>query len=268
MVDQRLLHSFGALMGSSLAGAGGLETALADGFGKSELVLGVDRDADWGDTNSWSLDSSWAGVLSLNSFTLARAVLFNGVELLGGVLGPVVVVVLVVDVVDVVVVDVGSLQGLVALKVSLSTPEDVALTLWVDQDWGSSASEVVVLSSKAEGVWGVRVSWGNISSSDVSSWDHGKSLLDSLNSSWDSLWDHGWSEVDHISCGCSEYDVLSLGSEGIEVGESLSLLSCCFNSCSSSHGLSKAAFLTEKNVLSLSSSEGLEVGEASEIAIL
>jgi len=61
--------------------------------------------------------------LGLNGNSLARAVLLNGVELLGGVTGAVVVVVHVVDVVHVVVVDVCSLEGLVSLKVAFSAPQ-------------------------------------------------------------------------------------------------------------------------------------------------
>ena len=48
--------------------------------------------------------------------------------------GSVVVVVLVVDVVHVVVVDVRALQGLVALKVALSAPQNLGLSLGVDSD--------------------------------------------------------------------------------------------------------------------------------------
>ena len=81
-----------------------------------------------------SLDAWRALVGSLDGDALARAVLLDGVELLGGVAGSVVVVVLVVDVVHVVVVDVGPLEGLVALEVALTAPENLLLALGVDSD--------------------------------------------------------------------------------------------------------------------------------------
>ena len=67
----------------------------------------------------------------------------------------VVIVVGVVDVVHVVVMDVGPLEGLVALEVPLSTPQDVALSLWVDSHILTHAAEVIVLSTKGVGIWGV-----------------------------------------------------------------------------------------------------------------
>ena len=131
--------------------AGDISSADWDG------LLGVDRDTNWHGGGRWGLDAWWASVLSLDSGSLAAAVLLDGLELLGGVLDSVVVVVEVVDVVHVVVVDVGSLESLVALEVSLTTEEDVGLLLWVDEDWLADAAEVLVLSSKGEGVWGVGV---------------------------------------------------------------------------------------------------------------
>lgn len=70
--------------------------------------------------------------------------------MLGGVTGSVVVVVLVVDVVHVVVVDVGALQGLVALKVALSAPQNLGLSLRVDSDGLALAAGVESVVS-----WGV-----------------------------------------------------------------------------------------------------------------
>ena len=64
--------------------------------------------------------------------------------------GSVVVVVLVVDVVHVVVVDVRALQGLVALKVALSAPQNLRLSLRVDSDGLAHAAWVELVVS-----WGV-----------------------------------------------------------------------------------------------------------------
>jgi len=61
-----------------------------------------------------------------------------------------VVVVLVVDVVHVVVVDIRALQGLVALKVALSAPQNLLLSLGVDSDSLASAAGIEQVAA-----WGV-----------------------------------------------------------------------------------------------------------------
>jgi len=99
---------------------------------------------------SCGLNAWGALILAFDGDTLAGAVLLDGVELLGGVAGSVVVVVLVVDVVHVVVVDVGALQGLVALKVALSAPQNLGLSLGVDSDSLAHAVGVELVAT-----WGV-----------------------------------------------------------------------------------------------------------------
>ena len=75
----------------------------------------------------------------------------------------VVVVVLVVDVVHVVVVDVGALEGLVALKVALTAPQDLGLSLGVDLDVLSSATSIELVGSWGERVGLVGVAGGHVS---------------------------------------------------------------------------------------------------------
>ena len=128
--------------------------------------------ASGGSLNAWG-----ALVGGLNADTLARAVLLHGVVLTGGVAGTVVVVVVLVDVVHVVVMDVGTLEGLVSLKVTLTAPQDTGLSLGVDSDGLTSAA-----GSECVGAWGVRVgdeggAGLNEGVAAVGSWDLSKVAL-------------------------------------------------------------------------------------------
>ena len=87
--------------------------------------------------------------------TLAGAVFLDGVELLGGVASAVVVVVVMVDVVDVVVVDVRALQGLVALEVTLSAPQDAGLDIGVHGHILANAAGVEQVAAWSVGVGNV-----------------------------------------------------------------------------------------------------------------
>ena len=102
--------------------------------------------------------------------------------------GSVVVVVLVVDVVHVVVVDVGALQGLVALEVALTAPQNLGLTLGVDGDSLSLAASIELVGS-----WGVGVGLEGVAGGDkgviaVGTWDLSDLLLDEVGS-----WEEGLS---------------------------------------------------------------------------
>ncbi len=137
-----------------------------DGLADGSLNEGAGDGAGVGGLNAWG-----ALVGGLDGDTLARAVLLHGVELLGGVASSVVVVVLVVDVVHVVVVDVGSLEGLVALEVALTAPQDLGLLLGVDLDILSLAARIELVGSWSVRIGLVGVAQGHESVIAVGSWE-------------------------------------------------------------------------------------------------
>ncbi len=109
------------------------------------------------------------------------------------------VVVLVVDVVHVVVMDVGALEGLVALEVALTAPQDLRLLLGVDLDILSSASGIELVGSWSVGIGLVGVASGHESVITVGS---GELSLTLLSDTWEeSLTLHDSSDGKVVSGG-------------------------------------------------------------------
>ena len=171
-------------------GAGARARSFGLGLGEAERAglleranTGVDEAGSDG-TGSGSLNAWGALVGSLNTDTLARAVLLHGVVLTGLVAGTVVVVVVLVDVVHVVVVDVGTLEGLVSLEVALTAPQDSGLSLGVDSHGLAGAVGIKLVASWGVGVGGVRVAELNEGIVTEGTWDGGNLALD-----------HAWEEA-------------------------------------------------------------------------
>ena len=135
-------------------------------------------------TSCRCLDAGRALVSGLSGDAFARTVLFDSVELLGGVPGPVVIVVLVVDVMHVIVMDVGALERLVALQVALTAEKHLGFALWIDSHGLADAIRSELVSAWNVRVGHKRVAWGDESISAVSSWDLSDSLLEKLSGSW------------------------------------------------------------------------------------